>query len=539
MRGELAVRINDGTTDRHVTRYVRGLRFTKAAPGGFHSASLELNLPQATFNDLGPADKVFVYDAATGKTLWEGFTQNPGAVDGAAGQRFDLSAIGTSVLATDEARGAIYIDRRLDPWFQSNAGASVASGSAQATEDPATSGNLGQVIKTQLNPGVPITTGGWVGMAYHQLGAVGMEFGAMFITTRSGMTDTNYRTELVTPLTFFQIGPAGTINTTATSENRWVDAGGPNPPAGTTVFLLRLRRAAGGATNITVDTLYSIFGNLAVLGRRMDRFGTLVVSQFGAGGGMKSNTYVQADWVVEDLLGRVLTFCDKNASTIEATTFQIDQLAYPEAVNARRILEDLAGFEPDFLWELLHSTPSGYVFNYRAWPTNARYEISTADGYNKTGGDVDLCNRIAVTWTDPQGRKQVEVVTATVPELDVTSRIRDADPVELSPGNSSSDNAVRYGQEILAAKNTGPKSATARLGRPVMDLLSGSRVQPWEIEPGYMVRVRESGDLLRLTEMEYVDDDGAAILQLGLPTPTVEERLAGISANRAGDPYRR
>jgi hypothetical protein len=54
LRGALSIRVNDGRTDRIVTRYCRGLKFTKVAPGGHQSLSFTMVLPRNTFTTSAP-----------------------------------------------------------------------------------------------------------------------------------------------------------------------------------------------------------------------------------------------------------------------------------------------------------------------------------------------------------------------------------------------------------------------------------------------------------------------------------------------------
>lgn len=525
-RAPLSVRINDGVTDRHVTLAVRDLTYRITAPGGFDAASMRLLLPADTFTDLGPADKVWVYDDRTGATLWEGSTENPGTQDGPSGQGWSLSCLGTRMLATDESRALIYIDGGLDKWERAGG---PASANIQASGDPSDSGDAAaDGLLCQFVPGQPISTNTVAKIAYNGFVGTGMEFGWLVVTTTSGKTDTGYRNQLR-----YNTDPVGaggsvavqsstTISTTPVTNSRVAGEGAGHPPTGTVRIALQLIRT-GVATNIADDTTYSFFSGVKVSGRRMDRNGTLLTGIAG----LVTGDYVLASSVVEDLLGRVLTFCDKGASRVDATTWQIDQLAYPEGVKPAQLLEDLSLWEPDYVWEMLHSTPSGYVFNYRAWPTDVRYEISTSDGYTMTGSDIDLCNRIAVYWTDSRGGKQTTIVTQTVPALG--TRIRDAEPVTLPDGQGSVANATRIGQQVLAAKANPPKAATALVRRPILDRLTGNMVWPWEIRPGYLVRVRETGDVLRLTEIEYDDNEVATTLTLGQPVLTMEQRVARLT----------
>ena len=85
---------------------------------------------------------------------------------------------------------------------------------------------------------------------------------------------------------------------------------------------------------------------------------------------------------------------------------------------------------------------------------------------------------------------------------------------------------------VLAAKATPPKAARAVVRRPILDRQTGAMVMPWEIEPGYVVSVRETGDLLRLTEMDYDDDAVATTLTLGTPQRTIEQMLAGLGLSQ-------
>lgn len=530
-RGSLSVRINDGLTDRHVTKDVRDLSFRKTAPGGFTAASMRLLLPRSTFADLGPADKVWIYDERTGRTVWEGFTENPGTQDGPGGQGFDLSALGTTILASDESRALVYVDKTLDPWIRSSGIPSTATTEVSGAPDGVTAGDG---IKVQFPPGQAISTSNTAQMTYAQLRPMNMGLGAISVTTRSGKSDVGYRVYLRTnnqanTSDEFDIIQTS-MSTTAVTTTHWVAGGGAADPSdGQVVAGLALRRI-GGATNVADDATWAFFDAISVVGRRVNRTGDLLTGAAGLG----SATYVLASWVVKDLIGRVLTMVNPFTSVVDDTSFQIDQLAYPDGVRASDLLDDLALWEPDFLWEMLHSTGDGYVFKYRAWPTTARYEISVKDGYSAPGADIDLCNRIAVYWTDIRGNKQTTIVTASVPALggapgDPGARTRDAEPITLPEGKGSAANAQQIGQQILASRANPPKAATAVVRRPITDRITGMGVMPWELEPGYLVRVRETGDLLRLTELEYVDNDVAASLTLGTPQLTIDQRVARLS----------
>lgn len=529
MRSPLAVRVRDDETDRYVTARVTDLTFKKTAPGGHHSATITIRVPNDTFPNLGATDKIWIYDARTGATVWEGYVESPGQTKGPAGESYEIAAVGGVSLASDESLPLIYLDRDLSVWFL-NVSGSTANAAADMSADPA--GVDGDGLLCRFAPGQPIGTNSAARISYRGIDRAGMQIAGLKLTSKSGKTDGGYLNELVwyPPIGFSPIQSASDIRTTPMTNARVAGGGGTyDPPAGISRIDLRLRRT-GGATNIADDDTWTLFYDLCVLARRMDRHGNLLTGLAAHGGTVES---VRADWVVEDLLGRVLTMCDPDASTIEAASRLIDQLAYRDGVKAAKVLEDLELWEPDMVWEILETTSTGlHRFNYRAWPTTPRYELSTADGYTLSGGEVDLCNRIAVNWTDAQGRAQVIIVTAYVRELAEQGRTRDAEPITLPQGQGSVANAQRIGENVLASKANPPKAATAVVARPLLDYLTGRRVMPWELEPGYVARVRETSDDLRITEVNFQDRDCTASLMLGTPAPTLEQRIARLSVTR-------
>jgi hypothetical protein len=526
----LTVRVNDHTSDRDITDYVSGLKFRKAAPGGHHSASCNVSLPYRTFTDLGPADRMYVYDSRTGSLLWEGYTNNPGATAGVEGESFELSASGGMVRASDERRSLVYIDTDLTAWARSSQAAAPASATAAMGVDPA--GALDDGLLTQFTPGSAIATNAIAQLGYAFSGT-DMEFGACQIIFTSGKADAGYNVEMVgyggpSPSEVIVLG--ATITAGARTAAKYAAEGAGHPVAGRNNVGVRMKRI-GGATNVADDTTWTLFNAVTMLGRRVDRYGALKTGSTG----MSSNLFVRADWVVEDLLGRLLSFCDPDTSSISATAAQIDQMSYRGGTTAAGVLEELALHEPDFLWEVLESGAATglHRFSYREWPaeTEVRYEVSTKDGYSAPGSDNDLCNRIAVEWVDATKdppAPQVTVRTTTVQALTDAGIVRDAERITLPEGSGSLANAQRVGDAVLARLATPPRAATAVVNYPILDRTACKLVHPRQVIPGYNVRVRETGDVLRLTETEYDHDAGAVTLTLGTPVQSTDQIIARL-----------
>lgn len=516
LRGALSVRINDGQTDRIVSRHCRGLKFTKVAPGGHKALSVHVDLPRDTFNELGPEDRIYVYDARTTRTIIEGYLENPTPVDGPDGQAYDLAAAGAMALPNDETRALIYVTKGLDEWEPDPATAAY-SGAALGVK------SSGQ--RVQIPSGSVIATSGFGSIRNTILNRAGMNLGAFTVDVFGGKTDTGWKPAASTDggyLANLGAGGSGTLSTSHLVSTKWV---GTDFTSSTILYFFLQR--LGLATTVADDISWAQFDAISILGQRMDRNGTLLTGSAG----LVSATQVLASQVVEDLLGRLMTFCDAAAAQVDTTTFGITELSYPSGVKAAGVLNDLAVYEADFLWEVLESLDNGkHRFNYRAWPTTPRYEVSVKDGWRETGSDVDLCNRILVTYTDETGKTQTEPVTAD--DIGVTDplpgRVKDADPVTL-PGTGSATIAIRIGGQILADKINPPKAGTVLVRRPIADHLTGNMAMPWELETGYLCRIRETGDDLRITQADYDDDqDCSMLLTLGTPVLTDEQRLARL-----------
>lgn len=523
MRGsDLALRIASPATDRHVTRWADGLTFRKVANGGCADLQTTLYLPRSTFPDLGPDAKVYLYDR-TGRTIWEGFANNPGHDAGPGGESFDLSAEGIMTLVTDNAQPVVYRDTGLGEWVQHTGGQTVKAGTGQVgtLPDPSASDDDDPppALVTAMTPGVgAVATNGRAGMLYEM--PAGQLVAAISADVVSGIDSTDWRTDIVlTAGTSDHPFAADASTTPATTGVLQLGTDWTVESGRVFVFLIR----TGAATNIATDDVWTAWTNVAVAGSRLLADG----SEAPAGLGLFAYN------VVEDCCGRFLAgLLDPNRVSVTpfAGLYEIDQLAYRDAVKMQQILDDLALFEPDMTWEVTPSAGGLYGFTYREWGDEARYEISTRDGFNQPGSDGDLCNRVAVSWTDATGKQQTTVVTSSVPELG--SRVRDADPVSLPDGQGSEANATKLGQTVLAAASSVPVAGTAVVKRRILDRQTGRMVPPWEIEPGWLVRVRETGQDLRLTEMTYAHDDRAATLTLGDPVYTTEQYVAALASGR-------
>lgn len=526
----LSLRIITRTVDRRVPRMRRsGLTFTKVAPGGPTAMQVTINMPLAAFPDLGPDSKVYLY-RADGSTAWEGFADAPGKNRGRTGESFDLSATGITTLTTDRAQPLHYIVTALDYWttggvFTLTAGTSAATGSFPDGSG-VRAGDPG--IVCQFPSGMVLGDGaGQAAMFFAPNSGSSQYIAGVVGYVEGGKVTSDFETSvaLYQPPTHSILAARTAALTNLGAAFDWVvgDAMGGTTgdtfPALCSVLLFSLNHP-GAATNVADDNTWSALAVDRILGSRMDAAGDDVRP-------LPRTSYVLASEVVADLCGRMLVDLDPTRVSITATTYEIDALDYNEATRMGSVLDDLEAFEADMTWEMLPSDALGrYGFEYRPWGDTPRYELSVVDGFQQPGGDTDLCNRVAVTWTDATGATQTRFITAEVPELG--DRVRDADPVSLPDGTGSIANAQRVGQAVLGG-SLQPAAATATVVRRIFDHQRGTFVHPEEIEPGYLARVRELGLDMRITQVDYSEDDQTAALTLGTPAYDTDQ-LANAAA---------
>lgn len=226
---------------------------------------------------------------------------------------------------------------------------------------------------------------------------------------------------------------------------------------------------------------------------------------------------------------------------------QIDQMVYPDGISAREVLDDLMALEPAQFWTSGPSgiTGSGYQFSWTLWPTTVRYEATMEDGGNFPTTTTELYNKVLVRWYDRRGRSRSTTRTGTCPILDAAGITRQA-VVDVSNELGSLSNAQRIGDNFLAAHKYPPNGGVLNVARPIRDLYTGRMVDPFEIEPAELIRVRgvesypdalnaSSNDgqtVFRIWAMQYADSTNTSNLELDTYPRDTAQALARLQRMR-------
>lgn len=528
-----AVRLSNSATDQHITQKVDGLSLRSVVPGGYASATFNLQSPIDVKDPLLAAyTRCYVYDIRSGATVWEGKLQVAGRAVSDQGEVWSLTAIGPSSHTEDQTVPHVWIDRDLSRWTRDPLVASLAASNTGSGTDP-TGAITSDVLLCGFPGGSTVNTGSRAQLVYTALVGSGQTLGIIGFTWKGGKADANYQAQASTGTypTFLESTFGANLATAATFNSEIVIT---DFPAGRDFVSIRLIRTAGGALTVADDTTWALFSNTTILGRRTTADG----SGFQT---FTSSIHVQASWVIQDLLGRILTQYDGAGATLSAPdTYNIDQFAYPDGVTARQVLDDLMALEPNTYWAAWESTTVGFTakhrFEWRTWPTTPRYEATVVDGFDNPAPTYDLYNKVVVQYRDTRGRIQRVTRTQVVPELDGQNVIRSAF-IDLTDEAGTSGNATQAGDNFLAEHAKPVSGGTLTVARPIVDYVQAGAqprlVQPWEIRPGELIRLRDLEPSSLVSASGFAVRDGQTVFRI-VSTEVNEDGVATLELDRFG-----
>ncbi len=511
----LAVRIRNDRTDQMITGWLHGgTRLQTSEQGGFLSASFVVDQKLGARSDIiKPYSRVYFYDKHSGDTVWEGDIAHPGRSMGDGGSLLEVTVEGGSQLE-DWSGQRIFIDRDMQAWKLTST--TTIGTSADVAESRGGSG--ADALTLAFPNSFHVETNSRAEVRYDRIVEAGQYVGYINYGWDCGVTNGSWIIRCIAT-------PPSTVVRTQTATTSGSGGSGVNL-TGTDYqipFLQMLWNSNPSSTGVT-DVVWTSFTDVIVRARLHLADGSWKTTGYG--------DTVSAVDVISDLLGDVLasTFDGPNASLDAGDSIGISQLAYPEGVTPKKVLEDLMVFEPTCTYLVGPSNPvnNKYSLTWLSRTNTVRYEfIAWTDEYSASAQPVDQYNVAVTRYKSAIGVSKSVVSTQSIPEMVAMGRTRRIFQ-DLADDISNATNATQANAVILADHRFPQNGGRITLRRTVVDLWTGRRIQPYAIQPGYVARIvgvnpsvdalnnspRNGSSLCRIVSVDYDADTHSADIGL-------------------------
>lgn len=519
----------------HVTQKTEGLAFRKEAVGGVMSISVGLSSPLTSFPAAAYA-KCKVMDARSAEVIAEGRVSDPGRTADEGGQRWTTACMGPAATAGDHNAPLQIIDQSMDDGWRRVKRANNAGGDVGSSTKPNTDNT--DAVVMQFSQGKAIDTGDALAWRYERIRDANQRLGRITYDWDAGQTNSDFKARIVGVLD-------NTPDGSAAKSSNWNTAGGSHTAVYSTDFTT-------GRNQLDLEAYYSGAGVTPANDKYWGSFANVIIrsilSDVDGSNQSCGSDYAKAEWVIRHLLGAGwLPQFDAARATLDTSgAHQIDQMAYPDGISAREVLDDLMKLEPTLFWTSGPDiTGNGYQFFWQEWPTTVRYEATLEDGGAFPTTTTELYTSVLVRWNDRRGRSRSTIRTGSCPILDAAGVTRQA-VVDVSNELGSIANAQRIGDNFLASHKYPPNAGTLNVARPIRDLQTGRMVDPFEIEPAELIRVRgvesypdalnaSSNDgqtVFRIWAMNYTAEGNIAQLELDTYPRNVAQALVRLQRRR-------
>lgn len=493
----LAVRVKNARYDGLITGYLHGApTFTKTDPGGFRSGSFTIDQRLAHRSDIiQPYSRVYFYNKRNGDTVFEGDITHPGRSTGSEGALLEVTVDGGAERLNDWSGARIFIDRDMQAWTKIQS-TSISATTVSVGDDRGGSG--GDALTLAFPESTHVELNYRVEAIYTRIIEATQQLGAFNYAWDGGQTSGSPGWQvrgLVTPPS--TVARSQTLSTTASGGS--IATVGGSIPVGANVAILQLIWTGGSSSTAAVDNTWVSILRPIITARLKLKDGTYKT------GASYIDTLTAVD-VWHDLLGDVLagSFDGPNAQLDAGTGYGIRHLSFPDGVTPAQVAEELMKVEPACTYIVGPSTPGVDKFSFKwiARSTQVRYELNVWTDEHVGGIQaVEQYNEAVVRWKSPTGNPRMTVDTQVIPEMDAVGRTRRFFQ-DLTDTLSDSDNAAQANATVLTNHRYPLNGGRVTVSREVVDLFTGRRVQPYEIEPGYMVRlvgIEPSPDALNTT----------------------------------------
>lgn len=528
--------------ERHVGAEVLGdLTFRSTVPGGFASCSFTLPRPLRLSSwEVQPFVKVRVVDRRNGLVVWQGRLEQPGrSAGGGDGEVRQITAAGTAAHARDLTLPVVYVDRRINVWERVEA--QIQPGVTTFEQNFSVTTPTPAHLLLGFSRGAVLTASSRVVCRYPHLLNTAQAIGHYACSLIDGKTDATYRHELVGRRVNLGAAGAAVLDATTFStvqQDRAVvqeGSGTYDQPE------FRINFTGTSGTAVADDTSWTRFGVPVIVPTRKNAAGV----ELGPGSGVYALSTVTTQQIVQDVLGRFLPLFDGAGASVAASAFAVESLAYEDSTTAERVLADMMLLEPAYRWAAWEDTSAGKArFVWDVWPSAVAHDLDVAGlGFSSPGAVADLYNEVRVRYVDRNGRITGVTRTVNSPLLTAAGVTRRGFLDLGSEAGASSAQAVRAGDAFLEAHRYPTNNGTVTLRRAVADATTGRLLQPWEVRPGVLIRLRgvqpsidalnasdrDGATVFRVAETAYSARDNAVTLALDSYGSSVARALAAVA----------
>jgi hypothetical protein len=526
-----------------VTKHITALAFRREAIGGVQSISFTIpHKISKVWGNLRAYQTVSVCDARSGQEIAGGWIADTGrTADSQSGHTFDVTCFGAATHADDKTVLHIIIDQSLHRWQRSQDSdhAALHSRVDWHIDVPALEvrGQVGHVLGTSWNADWSYRFVHFCGrrLAYIEMNIEG--------GTDVAAPGTNFKAGIITRI--YGGGSAGytsTASLTSSAIPGYVYAQESQTNFGNTddEAVLRLERVSTSLT--ATGQTWCDFHDVKVVAQVKDKTGTY-----------RPTAYYNTPYTptvgdcVEDMLGSFLDRYDGAGATIVTSNTKVQQFVFSEGVTPGEMLDHLMKLDSTKYWTTGPRQVNGkFQFKWLNYPTTPRYECSVDGGLAIAITSQDLFNQVIVRYRDHHGHVRQVTANAACPILD-SGGVTRSQVLDLSDETGfDSGTASAAGQAFLDDHCTPNAAGTLTIDRPIWDTQRGCWVDPWEIQPAELIRikgfesykdglnrsVKDGVTVFRIWAMDYDADTNTATLELDSSRRTTPAHLAALLKKR-------
>lgn len=534
----LAVRVSNARVDQLITGYLHGgIKFQKADPGGFKSASFVVNQRLGYRSDIiMPYSRIYILDQRSGDVVFEGDVAHPGRSVSDDGALLEVVVDGGMERLNDWSGPRIYCDSDLTAW-QKNTGVSHSSAIVEAGPDKGGSGN--DALLVAIPDSIHVNTNSRSEAIYTRIVEAGQALGRINYSWDSGLNSGWLLRLLVSSPSVV----ARTNNDDPAGGGISAAYVGPSWTAGAATAFLQFIWMGGSSNTGPDDVTWASFMDLTVVAY-------LWLKDSTRRAGVDTDDSVKAEHVIEDLLGdpEILadTFDGPDARIDAGAGTDIKHLVFPDGVTPMGVLDELMKFEQSCTYMVGPSNPLNdkYSLSWIERSTVPRYELLTwTDEHDGGAQPTDQYDQVVTRWRTPVGNLRFTTSTQSIPEMTAVGRHRRYFQ-DLSDVSGETTNAATANSTILVDHRFPRNGGTVKVQRDIVDLFTGRRVAPYQIEPGYLARVvginpsvdtlnnspRNGSTICQIVNTDYDSTDNSVTLALDAMPWSVFKAIAAAQA---------